>query len=543
MIYRLLLVCFLWAALSVPSQGQSYFSKLYPFDQGTHRFISVEQVDSNLFWLQALKWLPGGSGLTGYYYMDGNGNLVDSFFYETEGLFVKALPPHNYFFKDDRIYQLCSYRDSENPHAIYVSSQSGRDSVDMFPVEFNRPEWHRTFANTMTLYQDTIYIFGAAQIRTSDPNEHDIFMVKMDLKGNTIWVKDLDHLEDYSSLVGIMCHVLQKEGSFYFTYLGDGTSGWEENSRVYKVSTEGEVIWRSAMEDRAVSVRSVYPDITFTADSSAIVWANNRQLYLEDVDNDQEVWLNKCYNPISLTFLDTADGSFIKDYLYIIDSIANQFGVGKVITSKFNGDYIFCGVWEDVRRDQWYVPLIGRVSPTGDFKWVKLVADKWDSSFTALRFISCIEAHNGDLVLVGAVNRQPGHSKPQPAWAMRIGPEGCVPGYVYCEEDTLIVNHPNIMVSTVTPHTPRNNLQVYPNPLSSGQTVHLSFPSGGFPLRGVADVRWVNASGQTVAEQRLTLVEQAGYRTRVPPHVPPGMYFVEMRAGGEPYVARVVVQR
>jgi len=542
MIYRLLLACFVWAILSIPSQGQSYFSKLYPFEEGTHRFISVEQVDSNLYWLQALKWLPGGSGLTGYYYMDGEGNLVDSFFYETEGLFVKALPAHNYFFKDDLIYQLCSYRDSENPHDIYVSSRSGRDSVDRFPVAFNRPEWLRTFANTITLYQDTIYIFGVAQIRTSDPNEHDIFMVKMDLQGNTIWVKDLDHLVDYRSLVGIMGNVLQKDGFFYFTYLGEGSSGWEDNSRVYKVSTQGEVIWRSAEEDRAVSVRSVYPDITFTADSSAIVWANNRQLYLEDVDNDIDVWLNKCYNPISLTFLDTADGSFIEDYLYIIDSIANQFGVETVITSKFNGDYIFCGVWKDLRRDQDYVPLIGRVSPAGDFKWVKLVADKWYSGFTAHQFYSLIEADNGDLVLVGTVDRLPGETGPQPAWAMRIGPEGCVPDYVYCEEDTLIVNHPDIMVSSVTPHTQRKDLEVYPNPLSSGQTVYLGFPETGFPLRGVADVRWINAAGQPVAEQRLTLVEQAGYRTRVPPELSPGMYFVEMRAEEQQYVARVVVQ-
>jgi len=46
MIYRLLLACFVWAILSIPSQGQRYFSNLYPFDQGTHRFLSIEQVDS-----------------------------------------------------------------------------------------------------------------------------------------------------------------------------------------------------------------------------------------------------------------------------------------------------------------------------------------------------------------------------------------------------------------------------------------------------------------------------------------------------------------
>lgn len=523
------------------TQGQRYFSKLKKFDQGAQAYDNIEELDSNLFWVPTLKFLPGSS-ISGYYYMDGEGNVIDSFFYGTKGLIAKALPTHNYFFKGDLIYQLYSYRDSENLHDIYVSSRSGRDSVDRFPVAFNRPEWLRTFANTMTLYQDTIYIFGAAQIRTSDPNEHDIFMVKMDLQGNTIWVKDLDHLVDYRSLISMTCHVLQKDGFFYFTYLGEGSSGWEDNSRVYKVSTQGEVIWRSAEEDRAVSVRSMDPDITFTADSSAIVWANNRQLYLEDVDNDIDVWLNKCYNPISLTFLDTADGSFIKDYLYIIDSIANQFGVETVITSKFNGDYIFCGVWEDVRRDQWYVPLIGRVSPAGDFKWVKLVADKWDNEFSALSFFSVEEAHNGDLVLVGAVERLPGETGHKPAWAMRIGPEGCVRDYVYCEEDTLIVNHPDIMVSSVTPHTPRKDLAVYPNPLNSGQTVYLGFPEAGFPLRGVADVRWINAAGQPVAEQRLTLVEQAGYRTRVPPNIPPGMYFVEMRAGEQQYAARVIVQ-
>src|SRR6056297_1514738 len=542
MIYRLLLACFVWAILSIPSQGQRYFSNLYPFDQGTHRFLSIEEVDSNLYWLQALKWLPGGSGLTGYYYMDREGNLVDSFFFETEGLWVKVLPAHNYFFKDDLIYQLCSYRDSENLHDIYVSSRSGRDSVDRFSVAFNRPEWVRTSANTMTLYQDTIYIFGTAQIRTSDPNEHDIFMVKMDLQGNTIWVKDLDQLEYYNFGVKIMGNVLQKDGFFYFTHMGDGPGTGGENTRVYKVSTQGEVIWRSAEEDRAVSVQSAHPDITFTADSSAIVWTNNRQLYLEDVGNDVEMWLNKCYNPISLTFLDTADGSFIKDSLYIIDSIANRFGVRNIITSRFNGDYIFCGVWKDVRRDQDYVPLIGRVSPSGAFKWVKLVADKWGSSFKSFSFVSVEEAVNGDLVLVGTVDRLPGETGPEPAWAMRIGPEGCVPDYVYCEADTLIVNHPNIVVSSVTPHTQRQDLEVYPNPLSSGQTVYLGFPETGFPLRGVADVRWINAAGQPVAEQRLTLVEQAGYRTRVPLNIPPGMYFVEMRAGEQQYVARVIVQ-
>ena len=450
--------------MSVSLHGQQYFSKLYPFEQGTHRFLSIEEVDSNLFWLQALKWLPGGSGLTGYYYMDGEGNLVDSFFYETEGLWLKAIPMNNYIINDDLIYQLCSYRDSENLHDIYVSSRSGRDSVDMFPVEFNRPEWVRTFANTMTLYQDTIYIFGAAQIRTSDPNEHDIFMVKMDLQGNTIWVKDLDHLEYYRSLMGIMSNVLQKDGSFYFTNLGEGPGSIDGNSRVYKVSTEGEVIWRSAMEDRAVSLRAAFPDIAFTADSSAIVWANNRQLYLEDVDNDRELWDTSSYNPISMTLLDTGDGTFIEDHLYIIDGITNKFGVRNVITSQFNGDYIFCGMWQDVFRDpdKWVTPLIGRVSPSGEFKWVKLVGDVWGSTFRAQVFISVIEAHNGDLLLIGAPDRQPGHTGPQPAWAMRIGPEGCVPDYVYCEEDTLIVNHPDIMVSSVTAHTQRKDYRFIP---------------------------------------------------------------------------------
>src|SRR6056297_1236681 len=541
MTYRLLLVCFLWGMFAMSTQGQRYFSKLKKFDQGAQAYDNIEELDSNLFWVPTLKFLPGSS-ISGYYYMDGEGNVIDSFFYGTKGLIAKALPTHNYFFKGDLIYQLCPYRDSENLHDIYVSSRSGRDSVYRFSVAFNRPEWLRTFANTMTLYQDTIYIFGTAQIRTSDPNEHDIFMVKMDLQGNTIWVKDLDQLEYYNFGVKIMGNVLQKDGFFYFTHMGDGPGTGGENTRVYKVSTQGEVIWRSAEEDRAVSVRSTHPDITFTADSSAIVWTNNRQLYLEDVGNDVEMWLNKCHNPISLTFLDMADGSFIKDYLYIIDSITNKFGVRKVITSKFNGDYIFCGVWEDVQRDQWYVPLIGRVSPSGAFKWVKLVADKWDNGFSALSFFSIEEAHNGDLVLVGTVERLPGETGPQPAWAMRIGPEGCVPDYVYCDEDTLIVNHPGIMVSSVAPHTQRKDLEIYPNPLSSGQTVYLGFPETGFPLRGVADVRWINAAGQPVAEQRLTLVEQAGYRTRVPLNIPPGMYFVEMRVGEQQYVSRVVVK-
>jgi len=544
MTYRLLLACFVWAILSIPSQGQSYFSKIYSFEQqGTQRFISVEPVDTNLFWLQTLKWLPGGSGLTGYYYMDGEGNLVDSFFYETKGLFVKALPANNYIIKDDFIYQLLSYRDSLNPHDIYVSSRSERDSVAMFPIDFRRPEWDRIRLNSMTLYQDTIYMFGVSYM-SGEPTQHDIFMIKMDLQGNMIWLKDLDHYERYEYSHFIMSNILEKDGYFYFTNIGNDPVTDHHNSRVYKVSSEGEVVWRSAMENEAVFFRSVPPDIAFTADSSAIVWMNNRILYLEDVDNDYEVWQNKSYNPISLTLLDTADGSFIEDYLHIKDSIYNKFAILNVITSRFNGDYIFAGLWENLNGDinQWVNPLIGRVNPSGEFKWVRLVADRWGDEFTAESFTSVEEAHNGDLVLIGNLNRL-ASTDPKPAWVMRIGPEGCVPGHTYCTEDTLIINHPNIMVTSATPQLQRQKLEVYPNPLSSGQTVYLGFPEAGFPLRGIADVRWINAAGQPVAEQRLTLVERAGYRTRVPPKVPPGMYFVEMRVGGEQYVARVVVER
>ncbi len=544
MICRLFFIVFLLGLMSIQLNGQRYFSKIYPFEEGTHRFISIESLDTNLFWLQGTKWLPGFSSLSGYYYMDGQGNLVDSFFYETEGLMAKALPANNYIFKDDLIYQLYSYRDSENPHDIYVSSRSERDSVDMFPVDFQRPEWDRTFANTMTLYQDTIYIFGVGYI-AGDPNTHDIFMIKMDLKGNMIWLKDLDQYHYFRSSHHIMSNVLEKDGFFYFTNLGDGPLGSHHNSRVYKVSAEGELVWRSALENEAVSSQSSFPDITFTADSSAIVWTNNRILYLEDVDNDWEVWQSKSYNPISLTLLDTGDGSFIEDYLYIIDSIGNTFETRNVITSRFNGDYIFCGIWENLYGDinQWSNPLIGRVSPSGEFKWVKLVADMWDDSFTAWSFFSVKEAYNEDLVLVGGTHRQVGHSGYLPAWVMRIGPNGCVPGHTYCNEDTLILNHPNVVVSLETPMMQRKDMQVYPNPLSTGQSVHLGFEKSGFPFRGLAEVKWISSDGRTMAEQKLTLVERAGYRTQVPPDLSPGLYFLEMRIGTESYVARVVVER
>ena len=541
MIYRLLLLGFLLGSMNTQLCSQNYFSKLYPFEQGTHKFKSVHSVDSNLFWLQSLKWFPGGSGLTGYYYMDEKGNLVDSFFFETKGLFLKATPVNNYIFKDDMIYQLCTYRDTYTDHDIYVSSISQRDSVDFFPIDFQRPEWDRVFLSTMTWYEDHIYMFGVGYI-SGEPREHDIFMIKMDFDGNMIWLKDIDHYQFIDQIHDITSNVLEKEGYFYFT--NNANLSFNNHSRVYKVSKDGELIWRSDLEDQVVDVDASTPDITFTADSSAVVWMNNRVLRLEDVDNDWEVYQNSSFNPISLTLLDTADGSFIEDYLHIKDSIYNKFAILNVITSRFNGDYIFAGLWENLNGDinQWVNPLIGRVNPSGEFKWVRLVADRWGDEFTAESFTSVEEAHNGDLVLVGNLNRL-ASTDPKPAWVMRIGPEGCVPGYTYCTEDTLIINHPNIMVTSATPQLQRQKLEVYPNPLSSGQTVYLGFPEAGFPLRGIADVRWINAAGQPVAEQRLTLVEQAGYRTRVPPNITPGMYFVEMRAGEQQYVARVVVER
>ena len=541
MIYRLLLLGFLIYLASSSLSGQRYFSKLKKFDQGTQSFSNIEVLDSNLFWLQSLKFLPGSKRMSGYYYLDGQGNFIDSFFHKNKSLLVKTIPANNYIFKDDLIYQVYSYRDTYTDHDIYVSSISQRDSVDFFPIDFQRPEWDRVFLSTMTWYEDHIYMFGVGYI-SGEPREHDIFMIKMDFDGNMIWLKDIDHYQFFEVYHDINSNVLEKEGFFYFTNTGN-LRGFNRDSRVYKVSKDGELIWRSDLEDQVVDVDASTPDITFTTDSSAVVWMNNRVLRLEDVDNDWEVYQNSSFNPISLTLLDTADGSFIKDYLHIKDSIYNKFAILNVITSRFNGDYIFAGIWENLQGDfnQPMNPLIGRVNPSGEFKWVRLVADRWGDEFTAESFTSVEEAHNGDLVLIGNLRRQ-ASTDPEPAWVMRIGPEGCVPGYTYCTEDTLIINHPNIMVTSAIPQLQRQKLEVYPNPLSSGQTVYLGFPEEGFPLRGVAQVRWVSSEGRTMAEQQLDLIERPGYRTSVPPNLPPGMYFVEMRVGGEQYVARVVVE-
>src|SRR6056297_2204437 len=208
MIYRLLLLGFLIYLASSSLSGQRYFSKLKKFDQGTQSFSNIEVLDSNLFWLQSLKFLPGSKRMSGYYYLDGQGNFIDSFFHKNKSLLVKTIPANNYIFKDDLIYQVYSYRDTYTDHDIYVSSISQRDSVDFFPIDFQRPEWDRVFLSTMTWYEDHIYMFGVGYI-SGEPREHDIFMIKMDFDGNMIWLKDIDHYQFIDQIHDITSSVLE----------------------------------------------------------------------------------------------------------------------------------------------------------------------------------------------------------------------------------------------------------------------------------------------------------------------------------------------
>jgi hypothetical protein len=527
--------------------AQSYFSKIKEFDQGTQGFSNITALDSNLFWIQTLKWLPGFSSQSGYYYMDGEGNFIDSFFYETKGLIVKALPGNNYFFKDDLIYQVYTYRETFRDHDIYVSSQSERDSVDFFPIDFDRPEWQRIFVSTMLLSGEHIYLFGVGYLPEDDP-EHDLFMIKMDLEGNILWLRDIDHFpepddnDSYRSVHHIMSNVLETENHFYFTNWAG--AGFFDASRVYKVTKEADLVWRSDLEIWVNSFDQCSPDITFTADSSAIIWMNNRITKLSDVGGDHNLLDSVSLNPISLTVLDTADGSFIEDYIHLKDNRANSFASSNVITSRFNGDYIFAGIWENLNGNLNHPknPLVGRVSPSGEFKWVKRVADRWDSGFAARSFYSLIEADNQDLLLVGGTERLPGGGY-LPAWVMRIGPDGCVPGHTYCNEDMLIISHPDIILSAASPAQRHKDLKVWPNPLPAGSRVHFSMDEVGAVSIGSASVRWYDTAAQQVAEEQLSATDRAGFLARVPPQLSPGLYVVEMRIADQRFVARVVVDR
>ena len=540
------------------TEAQTYFSELKYNVHGSMDFLGIEKIEDDLYFIPVAKELrEEGLFLSGWYLMNGGGIFIDSFFFETKGLVSGSIPSRNHLIRDGLVYQVFGFNFDGIPKFLNVSSIEDRDSVASYPIEFNRPEWeHINIASATISSEDYILIIGTGT-RAGSPRIWDVFMLKMDFEGNILLLRDIEQFPDdtnnytYNFYNWVMCNIIELDGCFYFT--NSASNGLYMHSYVYKIDSEGNLIWRSELNTKGSSEQATAPNLILLPDSSAIAWTNNRQIEPSDVGGDQMKWFYSSPHPAIITILDTLDGSEIDTYLKRYprlgdDGAGIDITIRSIITSADNGDFIICGIYTDYEffhHDYPFTsflnPMVGRVSQDGEYKWIKYIMERWGDDAIGFECYGITEANNGDILLTGSTHRWTLETF-EPAFVMRIGPDGCVPGVTFCSGDTLSINHPLLIVSTTDLEDEQEDLNIWPNPLAAGDFLNIATDDGDFMSYGPGRLSWYGMDGRLYAQDVLNFVETRGYRAQVPPDLSPGHYIVELVAGNRRFRGKVVVR-
>lgn len=535
-------------------EAQTYFSNLKYNHEGSIFLFNIEKIDEGLFLIPTVRNIRAeGLFVSGWYLLDNEGIFVDSFFFETRGLVTGSVPSRNHLVKDGLVYQVFGLSYDGIPKFLNVSSIENRDSVASYPIELNRPEWSYIDLASATISSDDHIVIIGTGTRIGHPRKYDTFMLKMDFEGNIVWLRDIERFPDENNNTSylfnlVVCNIIELDGYFYFT---NSAEAFWMISYIYKIDSEGNLIWRSELNTKGSAARSTGANLILLPDSSAIAWTNNRQIEVSDVDGDQMEWFYSSPHPAIITIIDTLDGSeidtFLKRYPRLRgDGEAIDITIRSIITSADNGDFIICGIYTDYGAsvDPFIYPqspMVGRVSQDGEYKWIKYIMERWGDEATSWECYGIAEASNGDLVLTGSTLGWIWDTF-EPAFVMRIGPDGCVPGVTFCSGDTLSIEHPLLIVSTTDLEEELQDLNIWPNPLSADGFLHIATEDGQFMSFGPGKLSWYGMDGRLHAQEVLNFVETRGYRAQVPHDLSPGHYIVELVAGNRRFRGKVVVR-
>ena len=214
------------------------------------------------------------------------------------------------------------------------------------------------------------------------------------------------------------------------------------------------------------------------------------------------------------------------------DSIV-YFDIYDLFTAS-NGDIVGCGeVYHSASGANCGVVI--RMSAEGELKWIKMICEDYASysPIWATYLWDGAELPNGDLMFTGGTADSTGWSDfpylyPQyDVWLLRLDSDGCLINDCEWEND--------FVLEDITPsYVGERPLDFIIKPNPATQLTTLDF---GEPLKEYAYLRLLSIDGRSVLERKLPK-GQVSYQLPLT-NVPDGLYFVQLRIGGE----RVIVKK
>jgi len=489
-----LLVFILFVLRSAVLLGQTYYSKIVPFEVSNPNPIRII-VKDNFIYINSINYI-NNIGSSSIIRLDKDNYEPD--IYNYEGF---AFARNGLFLIDQNLY---GYGDNNNDNEMVSFVKFDIDLSIEIQKTYNTPTGDNGVTASESLNNN---IYGVS-VDDSYPNgnkHREVNVKKFDTLGNELWSKNYGQSDNLT-----YCWEAEASKDNHIL-LSTGFHNGGIFSQLIKIDTLGEVVWhwRDTEECRNGGVNH---NIAPMRDGNIVLTTTLNKKW------DDEFIINDWYPyPPKLSWI-SSEGKLIKEIL-LTSPHYNELLIYDLQAGR--GDYFFgFGQWVDPDTDEQY-GWIFKMNSTGEILWNRhyqhgeFYAQDNDHIFKDL-----IELDNGDLLILGDIT-PPG--KESEIWLVKLDENGCL-GDDDCGDEIILAeeNLPEI----------NHNIMVYPNPAS--YTITFS----GL-LKGKYTYRILNTQGQQVLSSALQNEDIIDVSD-----LPSGMYFIELiNEDGQRWIEKFVVGR
>jgi hypothetical protein len=327
----------------------------------------------------AIPTSDGGFVAAGYTYSYGAGN-VDVFVIKTDTsgdtLWTRAFGGPSL----DYGYDVCETNDGAYVIAGYTMSfGAGDEDVYLLKLDSDGDVlWTRTYGGAgldearSVCFTSDGYIVAAGQTESFGSGVSDVYLLKVDADGDTLWTRTFGGAE--SDWAAKVCETV--DGNYGMS----GTSGSFNTTRdayMLKVSPSGVLVWEDNYGSNAM-YREDYGVGVCVADDGGMAATGSRT----NQDNS---------DPIELSFLRVDGTGDQMSYRKYFDPFVEH---GSSICNTADGGYLICGVDKDVATHRNDLFLVKRITGSG-WVWDQTVGgagSDWGSSIVPISSVDYIVA-------------------------------------------------------------------------------------------------------------------------------------------------------
>ena len=354
----------------------------------------------------------------------------------------------------------------------------------------------------------------------SDTSSSDVYLVKTDSSGNTLWTRTYGGTHtDWGSSV---------QQTYDGGYIIIGTTSGANSSDVYLVKTDslGDTLWTRAYggteTDHGNSVEQTYDGGYIVAGSTTSFGAGMTDVYLVKTNSFGDTLWTRTYggteNEYGNSVQQTSDSGYIITgesfgglYLLKTNSSGDTLwtrtysGSGNSVQKTSDGGYIIAGyiyrfgaTWSDV--------YLVKTNSSGDTLWTRTYGGPSIDDANSVQ-----QTSDGGYVITGLTNYDPIGNTPGDVYLIKTRVDGLVP----------VRNEHNV--------TPIGFalLQNYPNPFNPTTTISFNLPSKSF-----VSLRVFDALGREVSTLRATELTAGTYSQEWnAAGLASGVYFYRLQAG------------